>query len=227
TVRPLGDSVVIRVVDNGVGIAAEALPFIFEMFTQDEHSLSRSQGGLGIGLTVVRRMVELHGGTVEARSAGLGQGSEFVVSLPRLQRVEPQKQAAAAAVSPPQTARIVVVEDNVDAADTLAALLRLSGHRVDVAFDGPSGLDLIMRLRPQVVLCDIGLPGMDGYELARQVREQGQLPAPLMIALTGYDGANDRSRARAAGFDHHLAKPADVAALEHLIGTAAPDAALT
>ncbi|MEO8654765.1 MAG: ATP-binding protein, partial [Ramlibacter sp.] len=224
-VRPLEDSVVIRIGDNGVGIAADALPFIFDMFTQDEHSLSRSQGGLGIGLTVVRRMVELHGGTVEARSAGLGQGSEFVVSLPRQTPVEPKAQIAAARASPPRTARIVVVEDNVDAADTLATLLRLSGHRVDVALDGPSGLDLIVQLRPQIVLCDIGLPGMDGYELAQQVRERGQLPAPVMIALTGYDGANDRARARAAGFDHHMAKPVDVAALEHLIGMAALDVA--
>ena len=225
TVRPLGDSVVIRIGDNGVGIAADALPFIFDMFTQDEHSLSRSQGGLGIGLTVVRRMVELHGGTVEARSAGLGQGSEFVVSLPRQVPVEPKAQVAAARASPPRTARIVVVEDNVDAADTLATLLRLSGHRVDVALDGPSGLELIVQLRPQIVLCDIGLPGMDGYELAQQVRDRGQLPAPVMIALTGYDGANDRARARAAGFDHHMAKPVDVAALEQLIGMAALDVA--
>ncbi len=225
TVRALGDAMVIRIGDNGVGIAAEALPFIFDMFTQDDRSLSRSQGGLGIGLTVVRRMVELHGGTVEARSAGLGQGTEFVVSLPRQLPVEPKAQTAAATVYVTGTARIVVIEDNVDAADTLATLLRLSGHRVDVAFDGASGLGMIVQLRPQVVLCDIGLPGMDGYEVARQVRERGQLPAPVMIALTGYDGPNDRARALAAGFDHHMAKPADVAALEHLIGMAVPDVA--
>lgn len=227
TVRPLGDSVVIRVGDNGVGIAAEALPFIFDMFTQDERSLSRSQGGLGIGLTVVRRMVELHGGTVEARSAGLGQGAEFVVSLPRLLPVEAKAQTEAVTVSPAGAARIVVIEDNVDAADTLATLLRLSGHRVEVALDGASGLELITQLRPQVVLCDIGLPGMDGYEVGRQVHTRGLLPAPVMIALTGYGGPNDRARALAAGFDHHMAKPADVAALERLIGTAAPDAAVT
>jgi signal transduction histidine kinase/CheY-like chemotaxis protein len=225
TVRPHGDRMVIRIVDNGVGIAAESLPFVFDMFTQGNHSLSRSQGGLGIGLTVVRRMVELHGGTVEARSAGLGQGSEFVVSLPRLMQVEPRAQIAAATVSPPMAARIVVIEDNVDAADTLAMLLRLSGHEVDVAFDGPSGLDLIEQRQPRIVLCDVGLPGMDGYEVARQVRQRGQVPAPVMIALTGYDGATDRARALAAGFDHHMAKPADIAALEHLIGTAVLDEA--
>lgn len=220
-----GKSVVIRIADNGVGISAAALPFVFDMFTQDEHSLSRSQGGLGIGLTVVHRMVELHGGTVEARSAGLGQGSEFVVILPHQVPVEPKAQVPAATGRPPRAARIVVVEDNVDAADMLATLLRLNGHRVDVAFDGPSGLSLIMQLRPQIVLCDIGLPGMDGFELTRRVRDSGQLPAPMMIALTGYNGANDRARALAAGFDHHMAKPADIAALNHLIGMPGLDVA--
>ena len=217
TVQQLGASVVIRVGDNGIGIAAEALPFIFDMFTQDDRSLNRSQGGLGIGLTVVRSMVELHGGTVEARSAGIGQGSEFVVALPRIAHVEPKAEIAAGLASPPVAARILVIEDNVDAADTLAMLLRLSGHEVDVGFDGPSGLDMIEQLRPQIVLCDIGLPGLNGYEIAQRVRERGRVPAPVMIALTGYDGANDRIRALAAGFDHHIAKPTDVAALQHLI----------
>ena len=220
--RRQGETVVIRVSDNGIGISAEAMPHIFDLFTQDERSLSRSQGGLGIGLTVVRSMVELHAGTVEARSGGLGQGSTFTVTLPRLEHaVEAASTFASAAPAPtPTRARILLIDDNVDAGVILAMLLRLSGHEVAVALDGPSALEAFADVRPQIVLCDIGLPGMDGYAVAARMRERGRGSMPVMIALTGYGGLKDRERALAAGFDHHLVKPADPEALLRLIDSA-------
>ena len=218
--RRQGETVVIRVSDNGIGISAEALPHIFDLFTQDERSLSRSQGGLGIGLTVVRSMVELHAGTVEARSGGLGQGSAFIVTLPRLEHVVEAASTFASAAPAPTRARILLIDDNVDAGVILAMLLRLSGHEVAVALDGPSALEAFAEVRPQIVLCDIGLPGMDGYAVAARMRERGPGPMPVMIALTGYGGSKDRERALAAGFDHHLVKPADPEALLRLIDSA-------
>ncbi|MEO8922188.1 MAG: ATP-binding protein [Caldimonas sp.] len=216
--RALRDQVEIRISDDGIGIAADVLPHIFDLFTQNDRSLSRSQGGLGIGLTVVRRMVELHGGSVEARSGGVDLGSEFIVTLPRIdpvaeQAVETNETAA------PATASVLLVDDNVDAGEVMAMLLRLSGHRVATALDGPGALALFEAGRPQVVLCDIGLPGMDGYEVARRMRKEGDAPMLLMVALTGYGGATDRERALLAGFDHHLVKPADPEQVLRLIET--------
>ena len=218
--RRQGETVVIRVSDNGIGISAEALPHIFDLFTQDERSLSRSQGGLGIGLTVVRSMVELHAGTVEARSGGLGQGSAFIVTLPRLEHAVEAASTFASAAPAPTRARILLIDDNVDAGVILAMLLRLSGHEVAVALDGPRALEAFAEVRPQIVLCDIGLPGMDGYAVAARMRERGPGSMPVMIALTGYGGLKDRERALAAGFDHHLVKPADPEALLRLIDSA-------
>ena len=218
--RRQGETVVIRISDNGIGISAEALPHIFDLFTQDERSLSRSQGGLGIGLTVVRSMVELHSGTVEARSGGLGRGSAFIVTLPRLEHVVKAASTFASAAPAPTRARILLIDDNVDAGVILAMLLRLTGHEVAVALDGPSALEAFAEVRPQIVLCDIGLPGMDGYAVAARMRERGPGPMPVMIALTGYGGPKDRERALAAGFDHHLVKPADPEALLRLIDSA-------
>ncbi len=221
SVRRHGETVVIRVSDNGIGISAEALPHIFELFTQNDRSLSRTEGGLGIGLTVVRSMVELHGGTVEAHSRGLGQGSEFVVTLPRLEHVVERALARPASSRPAAAAaRILLVDDNVDAGEILAMLLRVSGHEVDIALDGPSALQVFAQVRPQFVLCDIGLPGMDGYQIAARMRERSQGPMPVMIALTGYGDAQNRDRALAAGFDHHVVKPADPEALLRLIDSA-------
>ena len=196
--RPVRDTIEIRVNDNGSGIAADALPSIFDLFTQEDRSLSRSQGGLGIGLTVVRSMVELHGGKIEARSGGLGHGSEFVVTLPRIKHVS-KPTVAAREVIASAPASILLIDDNVDAGLLLVMLLRMSGHEVEVALDGPSALDLCARQRPQIVVCDIGLPGMNGYEVAARIREQCDGPAPALIALTGYDGPDHRARALAAG----------------------------
>ncbi|MEO7852583.1 MAG: hybrid sensor histidine kinase/response regulator, partial [Rubrivivax sp.] len=181
-----GESVVVRVIDNGMGISADALPNVFELFAQDERAIDRSQGGLGIGLTVVRRMVELHEGTVEVFSGGRGQGSEFVVTLPRLEhRSEAQIAPRAVEHLAPTPARVLLIEDNVDAGEVLAELLSLSGHDVQVALDGQAGLDLFDRFNPQVVLCDLGLPGLNGYEVAVRMRERQPTRRPVMVALTG------------------------------------------
>ena len=214
--------VVVRVIDNGMGIATEVRPHVFELFAQDERTVDRSQGGLGIGLTVVRRMVELHGGTVEVRSEGRETGSEFIVSLPLLDQARRDFANSAAINLAPSTGRILLIEDNVEAAEVLAEMLRLSGHDVEVALDGPGGLQIFETFRPQVVLCDIGLPGMDGYEVALRMRERRPTGRPTMIALTGYGSAKDHKRSLAAGFDHHLVKPADPEALTRLIDSAMP-----
>ncbi|MDM0056684.1 hybrid sensor histidine kinase/response regulator [Variovorax fucosicus] len=209
--RREADEVVIRVTDNGSGISAESLPHIFNLFAQEERSLSRSQGGLGIGLTVVRSMVELHGGTVKARSDGLGAGSEFTVVLPRVAKVEePALQPTPRPAFVP--ARILLVDDNVDAGVMLSMLLEMSGYEVEVAQDGASALVAFARQRSQIVVCDIGLPDMNGYEVAKRLRRSCTAgdSSPLLIALTGYESPEDRKRALAAGFDHHLAKPVDL-----------------
>lgn len=214
------DRVVVRVTDNGSGIAVGTLPRIFDLFAQSTRTLARAEGGLGIGLTVVRNMVEMHGGTVEVSSAGLDQGSEFVVALPLLRNApaEAVSQIAAEPQSPERSYRIVLIEDNVDANDTLRTLLQMTGHEVSSAFDGIAALPLILATRPQIVLCDIGLPGIDGFAVIARLREQLQDAMPMMIALTGYGQAEDHMRALAAGFDHHLVKPVDVEALLRLIG---------
>jgi two-component system, sensor histidine kinase len=216
--RQQGDRVEIRISDDGAGITAEALPHVFDLFVQDERPLSRAQGGLGIGLTVVQRMVEMHGGTVEARSDGRDRGSEFTVWLPVIDapgalKVAPRAVAAVASVP----ARILIVEDNVDAGNMLADLLRLSGHEVEIALDGPSGLQRFENWSPQVVLCDIGLPGLDGYEVVAQMRSSRHDPRPALIALSGYGGPADVERALLAGFDHHVVKPASPVAILQLI----------
>lgn len=202
----------IRVRDSGVGISREMLPRVFRLFTQADYSLERSQGGLGIGLTVVQTLVTMHGGSVSAESAGKGQGSEFVVRLPRIVPVD------TAAMSPesapldapaPVSRRVLVVDDNIDAAQTLAAMLRMHRHHVDVAHDGPTALDLAMRDRPEVILLDIGLPGMSGYEVARRIRQQVSSQPMLIAAVTGYGQSEDRRRSAEAGIDIHLVKPID------------------
>ncbi|MDB5828274.1 MAG: putative signal transduction histidine kinase [Variovorax sp.] len=209
--RADGDLVALRVSDNGNGISAEALEYVFDLFTQEEHSLSRSQGGLGIGLTVVRELARQHGGSISARSEGPGRGSEFTLILPRLAHVaEPVFEQTTSTEFVP--ARILVVDDNVDAAGMLQTLLELSGYEVELALDGIAGLAAFESKHFAFVLCDIGLPGLDGYEVARRIRERtaGKSPVPYLIALTGYDAAEDRARAIAAGFDRHFAKPVDI-----------------
>jgi signal transduction histidine kinase/DNA-binding response OmpR family regulator len=216
-------SSVVRVRDTGIGIDPELLPRIFDMFTQADRSLDRSQGGLGIGLTLVRRLVELHGGHVEARSAGPGHGSEFLVRLPT---IEPSPKTGpgvgdqtARPLGPgrPQPSRILVVDDNVDAAKILARLLAMEGHEVAVAHDGTAALEIAHDHRPDVILLDIGLPGMDGYEVARRLRQNPAFDPTLLIALTGYGHAEDRQRALETGFDEHLVKPVSPEDLSSLL----------
>jgi CheY-like chemotaxis protein len=202
----------IRVRDNGSGIDAQLLPRVFELFVQGERSLDRSQGGLGIGLTLVRRLVELHQGHVEAESDGPGRGATFTVTLPCISEVrsgaEPA-QAPAAGSANVYGRRILVVDDNVDAAESTAAFLRLEGHEVKVTGDGTRALASLKVFDPHVVVLDIGLPGLDGYEVARRLRANGDTSHALLIALTGYGQKEDKQRAAEAGFDYHFVKPAD------------------
>jgi PAS domain S-box-containing protein len=218
-----GGEVVIGVRDDGIGISAHMLPRVFDLFAQAERSLARLQGGLGIGLTIVKRLVELHGGRVEARSSGLGMGSEFAVRLPAVVAVAGAHDRDKAATSSPnddrgEGTRVLLVEDNLDAADSLSALLEVMGHRVRVAHDGPRALEIARTRRPDLMLVDIGLPGMDGYEVARAVRREPRLREVVLVALTGYGREEDRERALAAGFDRHLVKPVEPGTLRELVG---------
>jgi PAS domain S-box-containing protein len=198
--------------DTGVGMEPEAIERMFEPFVQAEMTLARTKGGLGLGLPLVKALVKLHGGTVEAHSNGPGLGSEFLVRLPLAEvGVEKTRVRHAPAEAGPET--ILVIEDNLDAGETLAEVLRLQGHRVRVARDGRSGLALARETHPDVVLCDIGLPDIDGYEIARELRRDEGLRATRLVALSGYAQPEDRQRAREAGFDAHIAKPADIDAL--------------
>jgi two-component system, chemotaxis family, CheB/CheR fusion protein len=208
----------LRVRDNGIGIASERLEDIFDLFTQVDNSLARSQGGLGIGLTLARRLVEMHGGRIEARSAGLGRGSEFIVRLP----VVPASAAAIAVrheVRPRamRPHRILIVDDNADVAESMAMLARDWGHEVVVAGDGPSALKVAQRFQPQRALVDIGLPGMDGYEVARRLRAAPEHSNLFLVAMTGYGRPEDREKAYAAGFDMHLVKPGDLDELQDVL----------
>ncbi|HLJ94629.1 MAG TPA: PAS domain S-box protein [Gemmataceae bacterium] len=213
-----GDEAVLRVRDSGVGIAPDLLPRIFDLFMQAERSLDRSQGGLGVGLTVVQKLVEMHRGRVEVYSA-LGQGSEFVVRIPvvQLPDSQPQPEPVEAAGRPAQSLRVLVVDDNVDQADSAALLLQVSGHEARVAYSGPAALEAAVEYRPDLVLMDIGLPGMDGYEVARRLRQQPSLRGTMLVAVTGYGQDSDRQRSRQAGFDHHLVKPVNMQALEAIL----------
>lgn len=201
---------VLRVKDSGVGIAPEILPRIFDLFTQAKQSMDRSQGGLGIGLALVQRLVELHRGTVEATST-VGQGSEFVIRLPVIRPPERQSELSPAekAEQTRPSLRVLVVDDNVDTVTTLAMLVRESGYDVRTAYDGSSVLEAALDYRPHVVLLDIGLPGMNGYVVAKQIRQQPALKNSVLVALTGYGQESDRKSSHDAGFDHHLVKPAD------------------
>jgi signal transduction histidine kinase/ActR/RegA family two-component response regulator len=215
--------VILRVKDSGIGIAPDALPRLFEMFMQVAPGGHRSQRGLGVGLALVRNLVEMHGGTVEAHSAGLGQGSEFVIRLPATSSERPVISASPAAAGQEALAkRILVVDDNVDAANSLAMLLKLQGHQVNVAFGGAEALSAASANPPELVFLDLGMPGMDGYEVARRLRDDCHL-SPKLVAVTGWGAEKDRSQTRAAGFAHHLTKPVDAAVLEAvLVSTPAP-----
>ena len=211
---------VVSIRDSGIGIAPEALPHVFELFVQAHDGASKTQGGLGIGLTVAKNLIELHGGSIEAQSAGLGTGAEFIARLP-LQSSAPNVEGESAAAQnrrpPPSRRRIVVVDDNRDAANSLSMLLRLQGHDVVVAHDGPSALAATQSFHPDVVFLDLGMPGMDGYEVASRIRKMPGMEKAVLAALTGWGQRADRRRTAEAGFNHHLVKPPEPKKLRALL----------
>ncbi|WP_180862960.1 ATP-binding protein [Cupriavidus pauculus] len=213
--RPEGANVVIGVTDNGSGIAPDLLAHVFDLFVQSERTLDRAQGGLGIGLAVVKRLVEMHGGMIAAHSAGVGHGSAFEIRLPRVSPPPSPKRDADADVV--HTRRVMVVDDNRDAADSLSTLLALQGHTLEVAYDAEEAIRCAATFLPEVVLLDIGLPGMDGYELAQTLRKMPRLQGVYLVAITGYGQPEDYRRTRDAGFDEHLVKPVNPEALQRAL----------
>jgi CheY-like chemotaxis protein len=216
-----GNDAVLSVKDTGIGIAPDMLPHIFDLFVQADYAATRSQGGLGVGLTLVKRLVEMHNGAIEARSDGLGKGSEFIVRLPlselkREQSDETENGEQYPAASP-SGHRLLVVDDNKDAANSLAMLLRLQDHEVRVAHSGAEALEMATVYRPDMIFQDIGMPGMDGYEVARRLRRDPSLKNTVLAALTGWGQQEDRRRSAEAGFDHHLVKPPETRVLESLL----------
>ena len=201
--------VVVQVIDHGIGISAEMLPRVFDLFAQADHTLDRSQGGLGIGLTVVRKLTEMHGGTVSVHSDGVGQGSTFTVRLPLSEPAEPASSAADDLQTPHPALNVLVVDDNRDTAQAEAMLLKMHGHQVTLAHDGRSALELFEEIKPDAVLLDIGLPVINGYDVAAKLRERGYANT-LLIAVSGYGQTEDRERSKRSGFNHHLVKPVDV-----------------
>ncbi|HET9226013.1 MAG TPA: ATP-binding protein, partial [Thermoanaerobaculia bacterium] len=218
-----GSRVELSVRDSGQGIEPEVLPHIFEVFTQADRSLDRARGGLGVGLAVVKGLVEMHGGEVRAASEGLGQGSEFILSLPldhnATLSAHPEPQEAAAGLEAPNGnhRRILVVEDNPDAAETLRDFLELSGHEVELAKSGAAGIEAARHFHPEVVLCDLGLPGMDGFQVAVALRGDPETASAKLIAVTGYGREEDRRKSKEAGFDLHLTKPVDPVQLRRVL----------
>jgi CheY-like chemotaxis protein len=220
TAERKGDRVAVCVRDTGVGIAPEMLPRIFDLFMQVDRSIDKAQGGLGVGLTLVRTLLEMHGGAVEVRSEGPGQGSEFTIRLPLAPALLPAPgdggtQAGAATFLPVR--RVLVVDDNVDAAQSLAMLLRMLGQDVRTAHNGQSALEAAQASMPEVAFLDIGLPGMSGHELARHLRSEPGGGSALLVALTGWGQEEDRRRSAEAGFDHHLTKPVAPKELQRLL----------
>jgi CheY-like chemotaxis protein len=222
TAEQVGEVATIRVRDNGVGIPRERQRDIFTLFYQEERGLARTRGGLGIGLTLVKRLVELHGGEVSVRSDGEGRGSEFLITLPAEPPSTPRYHLPGVDASRRLTAggkplRILLVDDNVDAASSFALLLELGGHQVAVAHESSAALETVRTLSPEIAFIDIGLPGTDGYQLAEMLRAHPGCEGTVFVALTGYGSDADKARASAAGFDHHLTKPADADVVDRLL----------
>ena len=213
-----GDEIQISVKDNGVGISAADLPRVFDMFAQVDSTLGESQGGLGIGLSLAKQLVEMHGGRIEAQSEGLGKGSNFIINLP-VSSTESAAQAAPAQApqKPVDGKRILVADDNHAAADTLAMLLECDGHRIATVYDGEQALIAAESFCPEIIMLDIGMPKLDGYEIAQCIRAEPWGRNIKIIAMSGWAQEKDRQRGREAGFDHHLAKPVDPAELKELI----------
>jgi CheY-like chemotaxis protein len=208
--------------DTGIGIAPDMLPRVFELFVQERQAIDRSQGGLGLGLAIVRTLIALHGGTVEARSDGPGHGAEFIVRLPRagtelVVSRQPEGAGRGPLDRPAHVRRVLIVDDNEDAAAMLAEALATYGHVIATAADGPAALTAAAEFQPDVALLDIGLPVMDGYELARRMREHPALQRVRLVAVTGYGQEQDRQRSSAAGFAAHLVKPVDIDAVRVLL----------
>jgi CheY-like chemotaxis protein len=223
TAEQEGAEVVFRIRDSGIGVPSSALATIFELFTQVEQTLDRSQGGLGIGLTLVKRLVEMQGGSVSAFSAGKNLGSEFTVRLQAMpvdQRVAAGRRASDRyAASRPGEFGVLIVDDNRDATDSMAMLLKMEGYDVRVAYDGQQALDAVGNSRPDVILLDIGLPGMDGFQVAQRVRADPDNRAIVIVAVSGYGQEEHRARSNQAGCDHHLVKPIEPAIVSELLAS--------
>jgi two-component system CheB/CheR fusion protein len=215
-----GGELVVRVRDNGIGIDPEQLPEVFELFMQADRSLDRSLGGLGIGLTLVKTLVELHGGSIEAISEGPGRGSEFIVRLPAaepVEPVEPVEQEGDGDGAPISPRRILIVDDSPDAIRTLEVLLSRLGHEIHTATDGPAALEAVAAFSPDLVILDLGLPDMDGFEVARRLRAAPKTSGLTLVALSGYGREDDRRKCREVGFDDHAVKPVDFDRLQELL----------
>jgi PAS domain S-box-containing protein len=213
----LGEAV-LRVRDTGVGIPPDVLPRVFDLFTQGDRSPDRAHDGLGIGLTLARRLVELHDGTIEAHSEGAGKGSEFIVRLPRAAEAPaPGPEPTAATEAPARPLKVLVVDDNDDTAEMMGALLEMTGHKVEIAHSGPAALEAAAVHRPHVILLDIGLPGLDGFQVAQRLREDPAMEGVVLIATSGYGQEEDKRRSRETGFDHHLVKPVDFQRLREIL----------
>ena len=220
TVQADGAHAVVTVADTGIGISAESLPIVFDMFIQASEHKGRGKSGLGIGLTLVRSLVQMHGGEVSARSAGLGRGSEFTVRLPRAEtKIAEARRGMAPGKAIKGVPRVLVLDDNPDAADSLGAVLEMLGAEVRVAHDGRAALEEVKRFHPAAVFLDLGMPGMDGYEVASRLRSRTDRQNLRLIAVTGWGQEKDRLQTAAAGFDHHLVKPADITALRSVLAS--------
>ena len=214
----VGDTVEVSVSDDGAGIAPDLQPFVFDLFTQGYRSLERAQGGLGIGLSLVRSLTQVHGGSAKVVSEGAGKGSKFIITLPLAASLQPALDSGAAtSIAPIRPCNILLIEDNVDANDVMTMVLQQDGHTVTSCFDGPSGLRAGLDHAYDIVLCDLGLPGMDGFQVVSAMRAALAPPHPCFIATTGYNTTGQMDRASEAGFDHYLVKPVDLASLTGLI----------